>query len=75
MSMDPMTSLGSLFGASLARAHTGIAVGVYGLTCATPTQVALRGPLGQYPRVDDRQLELHPLGLGGPWKATATSAS
>ncbi len=43
------------FGAALARVHRGIALGVYGLARATPPRVALWGPLGQYPRVDDRR--------------------
>ncbi len=44
------------FGAALARAHWGIALGVYGLARATPLRVALWGPLGQFPRVDDRRV-------------------
>ena len=56
MSAKPTVSLGSLFGAALVCAHQGIALGVYGLACATPPQVALWGPLGKFPHVDDRRV-------------------
>ncbi len=50
------------FGAALARAHWGIALGVYELACAAPPRVALWGPLGQFLHVIDTNLALVVLG-------------
>jgi len=44
------------FGTALSRAHRDIALGVYRLARATPPRVALRGPLGRFPRVDDQRV-------------------
>jgi hypothetical protein len=51
---DSVGQAGLPFGAALARAHRGIALGVCVIACALLPRVALRGPFGQFPRVDDR---------------------
>ena len=72
MSAKPTVRLGSLFGAALARAHRGIALGVYGLTRALPPRVALGGHLGQFPRVDDRRVAKL---LTWPWWSSSALAT
>ncbi len=59
---DDQTGLAS--GSSPTRARQEIARGVYGTAVPTPLQVALPGPWGPFPAVDDRQV-LMP--LTWPW--------
>ncbi len=49
---------GHPFGAALARAHQGIALGVYELVGSTPLLLALRGSLGELIANDDRRVAL-----------------
>jgi hypothetical protein len=48
---DNQTGLAS--GSSLTRARQENALGVYGTAVPTPPRVALRGPCGSFPAVDD----------------------
>ena len=50
------------------RAHRGVVLGVYVLARALPPRVALRGHLGQFPRVDDRRVAKL---LTWPWWSSA----
>ncbi len=52
---SPTVRLGSLLVQHL-RMHRGIVLRVYKLTCTTLLQVALQGPLGQFPHVNDWQV-------------------
>ncbi len=47
------------FGAALARAHQGIALGVYKPVGSTPPLLMLRGSLGELIADDDRRVALH----------------
>ncbi len=59
---DNQTGLAS--GSVLMQAHQGIALGVYGTAVPTPPRVALRGPCGSFPAVNDRHVAMM---LTRPW--------
>jgi hypothetical protein len=59
---DDQTGLAS--GSLPTRAHQGIALGVYGTAVPTPLQVALWGPCGSFPAVNDQIVAMM---LTWPW--------
>ncbi len=59
---DDQTELASC--SSLTGAHQELALGVYGTAVPTPPQVALRGPYGAFPAVNDWHVAMV---LTWPW--------
>ncbi len=55
---------GLAFGSLLTRACQEIALGVYGTAVLTPLRVALRGPCGSFPTINDQHVAML---LTWPW--------
>ncbi len=59
---DDQTGLAS--GSSLTWAHQEIALGIYGTKMPTPPRVALQGPCGAFPAINDQHAVMM---LTWPW--------